>query len=128
MAARPGSFSIHVAGMRKFIAGLRVADGRFPRDMTIAHKAIANTVAQETKRRAPVLRGDLRESYKARATMTSARVGSNLIYAPIIEFPNRYRPTGVQPHLYPALESKQGEIYAAYQVAVRNITKAAFPG
>jgi HK97 gp10 family phage protein len=73
-----------------------------------ATQAVALVIEQQTKRNCPVDTGNLRRSYTTSTSMmldqntALATVGTNVFYAPFVEFGTRRH--RAQPHLGPALE------------------------
>ena len=64
---------------------------------------VATEIERETKERAPVFTGTLRRSYSVQPIANGYIVGTNVEYAPFVEFGTRY--TTAQPHLAPAFEA-----------------------
>lgn len=124
--------AVHVIGLRKFQAELKMVNVAFPAMLRIANKKAAEIVATEARVRAPVLSGALRSSIKASSGALSASVragkGSSVtsIYAPIQEFGWPGHNIAPQPYLYPAIAAKQAEVVDVYAGEVNDLIDSVF--
>lgn len=72
---------------------------------------IALSVEGKAKRLAPVRTGTLRRSITSRVETTRGYVGSNVEYAPFVEYGTRYMEA--QPFLEPAIDEARADIEGA---------------
>lgn len=70
------------------------------------------------KRLTPVKTGQLRRSINSQVVGDEARVGTNVHYAPYVEYGTR-RPTKEQPYLRPALDNNRNKIIRLYGEEIR---------
>lgn len=125
------NFTIKVEGAREFRSALRAVEKSWPRVMREANKQAAEVVADEAKRRAPVLTGRLKESIKAGATQSAGYVQAGspvrIPYAAVQEFGWPGHSISPQPYIYPAIEARSSDVLETYGDAVDRVTRPAFP-
>ena len=92
-----------------------------------ANKDVAELVAEEARRLVPVRSGALKKSIRALGSQTSGQVavgrGKTRVYAPIIHFGNPKRGIRPTPFLYEARDKRTGDVIAAYEKFLNEMTK-----
>ena len=89
-----------------------------------AEKALTTSallVEGDAKLRAPVDTGNLRSSLNHKVETDRATIGTNVEYAPFVEFSTSRTPA--QPFLEPALRENKGKIQKIFAEHIRNATK-----
>lgn len=123
MAAN-SAVAIRVEGARELRRELRKIGGDLS-ELTAANRRIAELVVPAARAGSPNASrrgtGRLAESIGARATRTSARIASRLVYAPVIEY--GWPARGISPSTFvqEAIEGSRDEIVAAYQAELERV-------
>lgn len=125
------NFVIKIEGAKELRSALRAMEKQWPRIMRDANKQAAEVVADEARRRAPLLTGRLKGSIKAGATQTAGYVKAGtparVPYAAVQEFGWPGHSIAPQPYIYPAIEARSSQVVDVYGKAVERITRPAFP-
>lgn len=118
-----------IPGLRESSRALRQVSDDTRTELKDVHKAAAEIVATDARRRAPVRSGRLRDSIRATAVLSGGRVrigfggGRPALYAGPIHFgwpDRRIRP---QPFVYDALDPKRPEVLELYEQRINELTK-----
>jgi hypothetical protein len=127
--------AVRVQGLRELRAELAKLNSpdEWQREFRQAGLDAAGIVAEEARRRVPVLSGDLKASIRPGVLSRSAFVAAGSIawfsvpYAGVIEFGWPRRHIRAQPYLYPAAEAKHADVAVFYLQAVDRLCRRAFP-
>lgn len=136
------SRAIRVEGLADFQRELKALDSKLPRELAKANKDAAELVASHARSRASGLgsvAAKAAPSIKAAAEQRRSKVtlgGPQYPYALGAEFGGQGRPTTMQfqPHrgregyfLYPTIRDDRDEFMDAYERAIDQVMRAAFP-
>ena len=86
-----------------------------------ALEASGEAIVSTAKDNCPVETGALKESIKTKTTNGKSVTGSNLEYAPFVEYGTLDTPA--RPFLYPALESNKDKIINNFKEAIKKALK-----
>jgi HK97 gp10 family phage protein len=128
----PVSVQTHITGLNELRRELRKlsGEGEWLKEMRDVNKAAADVIVREAKRRAPHKSGKLAGAIRSTSAGARARVVSGkaaVQYARVIEFGWPGHNIEPQPHLYPAVAAKSGEMIEVYMSAVEELLSRAFP-
>jgi HK97 gp10 family phage protein len=123
--AKGGPARIVVRGLTRLQGKVRNLTPETKTALRVVIKATALNVQSGARRRTPVDTGRLRNSVTHELTPDglSARIGTNVEYAPFVEFGTRR--ARAQPYLFPAAEAESARFQKAVRKAVLDALRRA---
>jgi len=118
-------FTLNLEGGERVRRAFRRVDVLATREVIDAVAETAIDITRMTKGNAPVRTGRLRSSYREIFTRDrlSAEIGTDVEYAPFVEFGTISPPRAPQPHLFPAWEFWRPHYNARMRQAFQKVAR-----